>query len=511
MPFRPRLSSTIRTAGAAAAVFVLAGSLAVRAQEIRQGALSDDVLRPATRPDDHAAPGAANYGKAQPKWPGGKKPPSKNAHPLPPLVAYPTSAQARLRGKIDDTAPSPAIAMPAPIFHPVRPRVDDDPFAPTGVNAGLVRIKPYIENDVGYADNPNQAANGSRQLRGSAFWRGEVGLSAESDWANHAFNAELRGGYTSYFTDHNADAPDGAGKFTARIDVSRDTKINIGGMFAVTTQNPSSPNLDNGGGAAVLLGRPIIAAYGGSLGATQDFNRLQLGLRGEIDRTDYQNASFSNGTTQQLSLNDYDDYGLTLSVAYDLKPGIRPFVETTVDSRVYGSQFDSSGYERDSVGLAGRLGSSFELTRLLTGDIAVGYAQRHYQDPRLADLRGPTFDASLVWTVSPLTKVSLRGLTLFNETTVPGASGDLSNRIGLELSHALLRNLTLTAAGSIQTDAYQGTSLHQTTMDWGLKAEYSLTRSIVIKGSFTHERLLSTSGGTDYTANVFLVGLRLQR
>ena len=497
------------------AVFVLAelalaGLVGAQAQEIRQGAVSDDVLRLGSAPD-HAAPGAANYGMPKPKWPGGKKPPPKNAHPLPPLFPYPTSAQARLRGGMIDSAPSPTIAMPAPIFRPNHPRVDDDPFAPTGVNLGLLRVKPYVENDVGYNDNPNQAPKGSRQLRGSGFWRSEGGLAAESDWANHAFNAELRGGYTSYFADHNADAPDGSGKFSARIDVSRDTKINIGGMFAVTTQNPSSPNLDNGGGAAVLVGRPIIATYGGSLGATQDFNRLQLGLRSEIDRTDYQNASFSNGTTQQLSLNDYDDYGLTLSAAYDLKPGIRPFAEATVDSRVYGSQFDSSGYERDSIGLAGRLGSSFELTRLLTGAAAVGYAQRHYQDPRLTDLRGPTFDASLVWTVTPLTKVTLRGVTLLNETTVAGASGDLSNRIGLEVSHALLRNLTLTAAGSIQTDAYQGTNLHQTTMDWGFRAEYSLTRSIVIKGSFTHERMLSTSGGTDYTANVFLVGLRLQR
>ena len=38
-----------------------------------------------------------------------------------------------------------------------------------------------------------------------------------------------------------------------------------------------------------------------------------------------------------------------------------------------------------------------------------------------------------------------------------------------------------------------------------------LARSIVVRGSFTHERLKSSAPGSDYTANVFLLGLRLQR
>ena len=45
----------------------------------------------------------------------------------------------------------------------------------------------------------------------------------------------------------------------------------------------------------------------------------------------------------------------------------------------------------------------------------------------------------------------------------------------------------------------------------GVKAEYSLTRTVVVKASYAFERLKTTVPGADYTANIFLLGLRLQR
>ena len=55
--------------------------------------------------------------------------------------------------------------------------------------------------------------------------------------------------------DSSANAPDGDGKFLARIDVTRDTKINIDGNYTLSTQYQSSPNLYNNG----LLDRAGVA------------------------------------------------------------------------------------------------------------------------------------------------------------------------------------------------------------------------------------------------------------
>ena len=472
---------------------------------------------PADLPQNSAS-GAANYGKPRPYVPGQKKPKKTIAHALPPLAPYPTSAEARRKtrrgaGLDPAAAPSPNTAMPALIDRRPKPRADDAPFAPIGVDLGPLRVKAYEETDIGYNSNPNVASPGSSQLRGSAFLRQEIGAAGASDWSNHSFIGSLRLGYNDYFAQSSANSPDGAGKFTTRIDVARDTKINIDGNFDLSTQLPSSPNLYNGGLPIVLLSRPIIADFGGGLGVTQDFNRLQFTLRGGYERTYWENARFSDGSTQYLSRDSYDAYGLTLRAAYELTPGIKPFIESVIDTRVHDSLYDTSGYERNSDGLSLGGGTTFELSRLLTGTLAAGYAQRHYQDQRLADLRGPVFDISLVWTATPLTKVTLRSATTFQETTVAGVSGVINRTAGIEIAHALMRNLNVIGTASINASSYPGSdpNLNQTLYQAGLTAEYSLTRSVVIKGSFTSQRMISATAGSDYTANIIMVGLRLQQ
>jgi hypothetical protein len=514
--FRPRrenLPFWRRLARVSCCLAGLTGSLQAGAQEMPlRPALADAGLPPPP------ASGAANFGKPKLLVPGGKKPKKAQSHPLPPLAPYPTSTHARRNAGTGAViaypeAPSPTTAMPAPLPQRPKPRLEDDPFGPVGIDAGLLRLKLYEETDLGANSNPNVAPQGSPLLRGSLFLRQEIGASGQSDWSSHDFSGDLRLGYTDFFTAHGADAPDGAGKFTTRIDVARDTKIIIDGNFDLTTQLPTSPNLYNSGAPIVLTSRPIIADYGGGIGMTHDFNRLELTIRGGVERTYWQNAHFSDGSTQYLSLDSYDDYAFSSRASYEWTPGIKPFVQAVLDRRFHDSLYDLSGYERNSVGEAFRAGSTFELTRLLTGSLEAGYANRHYQDPRLANLRGPIFGASLVWTATALTKVTLRGATTLDETTVAGVSGAITHQGGIEISHALLRNLNLTATGNWQNSAYPGANpgLDQTLIQAGLRAEYSLNRTIVLKGSFASQRMISKTPGTDYTANIFLVGLRLQQ
>jgi hypothetical protein len=474
------------------------------------GRAQDADLRAAAPPEPPAASGAANYGKPLP--PAGKKPKKNFAHPLPALVPYPISAEAKRAARTGAAEPpSPSTAMPALLPRKAKPRVEEDAFAPTGVDLGLLRLRLHEETDFGYSDNPNQAAKGAANLRPSTFWRQQLGAEAASDWNVHSLIGDLRLGYTDYFNANSANTPDGAGHIRARIDVTRETKVEIDGNFTLSTQNPSSPNLYNNGLPVVLSSQPLVAAYGGGLGATQAFNRLEFSLRGGAARTWWGDAHFSDGSVQPLSRDSYDDYGLTLRAAYELTPGVKPFVQGVFDRRIHDFPTDSSGYARDSIGDAVTFGSTFELTRLLTGQVSGGYGVRRYADPRLPNLRGPVFDTSLVWTATPLTRVTLRGLTTMNETTVAGSPGAINRLSGLEIEHALLRNLTLTAAASVTFSNYVGSSLQQTLVQAALKAEFRLTRTVAVTGGFARQRMTSTSPGTDYTANVVMVGLRLQK
>ena len=463
---------------------------------------------------------AANYGKPRPFKPKPKSNKKPNAHPLPELAPYPTSAEARRKNKLGlrtDTidpallTPAPTTAMPAPIPAHPKPKPDLDPFAPIGFDAGPLRAHAYAETDFGYNSNPNQASPGTANLRGSSFLREEMGLSGVSDWSNNSFVGNMRLGYDEFFRTPSANAPDGDGKFLARIDVARDTKINIDGNYMLSTQYQTSPNLYNNGASTQLASRPLIATYGGGLGVSQDFNRIELTLRGSFERNYWADAHFANGSTQYLSRDSYDDYGLSLKASYAATPDVQPFVLAAVDDRIHDAEFGSTGYARNNTGVAVTAGSTFLFTHLLTGSASGGYEDRSYQDPRLANLRGPIFDISLIWTPTPLTKVTLRSLTTLYETTVPAASGEISRSTSLEIAHALRRDLTITASGSVEFDTYPGYPLNQTYYTAGLKAEYKLTRAIVLKGAYMWQRMISNQQGSDFTANILTVGLRLQQ
>lgn len=502
---------------------------AIPGSESRPAVGADDA-RPGERGErQRTSPGAANYGPPRPRPrlprpypppPRLKPPPLSPLHPLPRLEPYRTSAQAKeqarraarmrgLRGALDvqTRPPPPTVAALPTIPTKPKPRVATNPYDPVGIGIGSLRLFAFAEPSYGYDTNPNRLGS---DVHGSKFFRVDGGLRLRSEWTRDDLQANLRLGYVDYFSVANADRPDGVGDFLYRYDISRDTVARLEGRFNLTTQRPGTPGLASTSPNAVVTNRPFILSLGTSAGVTHRLNRFEATIRGSFDRTIYQNAYYSDGSSLDLASTSYNAYALTPRIAYELNPHMRPFVEASVDKRVHDAYLDPFGFARDSHGFAVRGGSTFRFTDLISGEASGGYTQRDYDDPRLPLLRGPIIDAALIYTATPLTTVTLRAATTLSETTLVNASGILSTRLTAEASHALLRNLTLTAIGTYQTNDYQGADILERYMSAGVRLEYNITRSIAIKGSYTLERLNSSTQGGDYTANVFLVGLRFQ-
>lgn len=420
--------------------------------------------------------------------------------PVGRLPAAPT------RGTVREATSQPVAVLPAsaaPAAAPRRRRTVDDPYAPLGLRLGNVTLLPSIEQSIGRDTNPNRTGG---VKKGTAFWRTDGEVKIQSDWGRDELTGNLRGGYSRFFDAPEADRPDGEGKLTYRHDFTRRTKGTLETRFAITTERPGSPDAVSG-----AVNRPIVASYGAEAGLSHQFNRLTLGLRGALDRVSYQKAELANGLALDQADRDYNQYGLKLRASYELTPGLIPFIEATVDRRQRDEAIDSSGYARSSDGAGIRAGTTFEITRTLTGEASAGYQLRRYEDARLRDLRGPTADAALIWSVTPLTTVTLSAATTLDETSVVGASGTITRRAGLEVRHDLRRNVTLIGTAAMGRGEYDGAGITEDTRSVGAKIDYKLTRSLVVRASFTHERLKSTVRGSDYTANTYLVGLRLQK
>ena len=400
---------------------------------------------------------------------------------------------------------SPPIAL-GPIDRPIRKRkktVEDDPYAALGLRSGGMLYYPAIEFIIGRDSNPARVQGGSA----ATTYTVAPELRMQSDWARHELKADLRGSYNWYRPEETPalSRPYFSGTVDGRIDVTRSTRVNLQGRALVSTDNPNSPNLQAG-----LAKLPIYTALGATAGITQRFNRVELGVRGDVDRTVYQNSQLTDGTAASNQDRNYNQYGATLHAGYELSPGFTPYVEASADTRVHDLATDFSGFQRDSKGATFKIGSTVELSRLITGEAAIGYTKRKYDDPRLDNLQGVIGNAALTWLPSALTTVKFTATSAVQESTLVGVSGVLQRDLGVQLDHSFRRWLTGTLKGGVGFDDYVGATRFDKRYYVGAGLTYKLSRFAQIKGEVRREWLRSTDNTFDYTANIFLLGLRLQ-
>ena len=469
-------------------------------------------------PDRPAKPnpkGSATAGGRTPAAGAAATAPTFGAVATPPSAPSPYD-QPQIAPSSDEAhaalAAVPPGAPPVPNIGPIRKKPpkrkahveSEDPYAPLGIRVGAFDVFPAVDVLGGYDTNPGQAQNGK------AAWLYTVKpeLRVQSDWSRHSFKANLNGSYTGYSPDQTPtlSRPYFNGITESRIDVTHDTRIETQSRALVSTDNPGSPNLQAG-----LSELPIYTTLGSTLGIAQRFSRLDLSLKGDFDRTAYQESHLTDGTTSSNEDRNYDQYGGRLRAGYELFPGVVPFAEVSADERKHDLNTDSSGYQRDSNGITGKAGSSFKLRGTLTGEFSLGYTTRRYEDPRLSDVAGFVGDGSLVWTPSALTTVKLTGTSTVGESTVPGVSGALYRDVGVQVDHAFRRWLIGTVKLGYGNDDYVGMSRDDNRYSLGVGLTYKVNRSLQIKGEIDQYWLRSNQPGNNYSNTLFQLGIRLQR
>jgi hypothetical protein len=395
-----------------------------------------------------------------------------------------------------------------------RLKIDPDPFGAVGDYAGSFLVKSAVEFSGGYDTNPGRL----NVPQGSPFTMVAPELLVVSDWERHALVADLRGSFTGYGRNltPNADGtplsapldvdrPNFIGHIDGRLDVARDTRLLGQARLLVATDNPGSPNVQAG-----LAKYPLYATYGGTFGLDQNFNRLQVSGGATVDRTDYQWSKLTDGTSTTNDDRNFSQYGGVGRVSYELTPAVKPFVEAQADRRVHDLYLDRSGYARDSTGGYVKGGTSFEFTRILFGEISIGYAARDYADPRLNRLEGLLTTASLTWQATPLTTAKFFSDTQLGETTLPGTSGVLVRTYTFEADHDFRRWLTGIGRFTYGTLDYQGDVRRDKTYSLSGDLIYKMNRNIWIKGTLRRDWLESNVAGASSNATVVMVGVRLQ-
>lgn len=454
-------------------------------------------------PDAGVAPAVGIGGFDSLNRPRRARPLPGTAAPVSPPVARPARGN-RVRVPVSASVAGIADGQP-----PRRPLVaDPEPFAATGLYAGSFLATMAVELSGGYDTNPGRFFS----PRGSAFYRVAPELLVASNWSRHELVADLRGSFTGYGSTFALpgptvlDRPEFTGRVGGRFDVDSESRIVGEWRSRIGTDNPGSPDIETG-----LAEYPLFFANGASLGIERDFNRLRLSASATVDRSVYQHSKLTDGSLSSNVDRNVSQYGGIGRASYELRPGFRPFVEIEGDTRIHDSRADRFGFLRDSSGGYIKVGSTFELTRLIVGEAAVGYLTRSYDDPRLERIGGLLTSGSLVWTPTGLTRVRLTATSSIDETTLPGSSGAISRGYGVQIDHDFRRWLTGTFRFAYGTVDYDGAGRSDRTYSVGGDIVYRLSRTVHVKASVRHDWLESSIAAASSEATTALVGVRLQR
>jgi len=420
----------------------------------------------------------------------------------PPIDPYDTVYETA--ATTPPTAQLPSTLTPGTVPPRPLPIAAGDPYAALGVRAGSFLLFPSLDLTTAYSTNPERVTGSP----GSVYFVGAPELQVRSDWERHSLTADIIGSYTEYAEklSPSLNVPYFNSKIDGRIDVSRDTQIILENRFLLTTDNPGSPNLSAG-----LAFLPINTDIGGTLGVIQTFNRLSVTLKGTFDRAVYDDSVLTNGESTSNADRNFNQTAGILRIAYELDPGLKPFVEVEGDERVHDEEFDRSGLERSSVGVSAKAGAAVDLFGSLTGEMAGGFVDRSYQDPTLPDVSGFIADGSLIWQASALTTAKLTAASQVYETVIAPASGELSRDLTLQVDHAFLRWLIGTLKAGYGTDDYVGSPLRDTRYFVSAGLTYKFTPEVQLRGEVRQDWQLATESTFTYMATSVLLGLHLQR
>jgi len=199
-------------------------------------------------------------------------------------------------------------------------------------------------------------------------------------------------------------------------------------------------------------------------------------------------------------------------VSYALNDQYRPFIDVAVDRRVHGMPVDMLGFRRDSTGTAVEGGVTFALTDKLTGDAAIGYLVRQYQDAMLKPVSGFIADANLMYQINPENTLQFGAKSQVAEIAEPGISGVLKRDVTLEYDHQFepwLIGTLLTGYGAdVFVGSAQGRVDNRYFVDFGML--YKVSRLLQLQAHLRQEMTKSNVKENNLDATVVTVGARVQ-
>ena len=376
-----------------------------------------------------------------------------------------------------------------------RPKPELDPL---GVRAGSFLIFPKVEVGTTYDDNVFATENNKE---GDFLFQVLPTVTVQSDFSRHALRFSAGADLGRYADNTSENYIDYFFTGGGRFDVTGDSFLIGDVSYRKLHEDRGDPD------SPTAASEPIeFARTNAELAYQQRFNRVTGRIGVGAENEDYDDVSSITGTTLDQDDRDKWAYSATGQVGYDLYPGYQPFVRVTYTR----TEYDEGTVKPDSDTYEAVVGTTLDLTNLLTGEIFVGYLSRSYDESQFSNFTGLAYGLQLDYAVTQLTSISgniTRGVEE-GFGAVPSPRDRTTFQVGVD--HELLRNVVLSALAQYQMDDYQNTTQEEDFYLLQAGATYNINRNFYLRGTYSYSTRDSNLPGEDYDRNLFLLRLGAQ-
>lgn len=381
-----------------------------------------------------------------------------------------------------------------------RPRPEYDPL---GITLGSFKLQPELDLGLEYNTNIYAVPNNTT---GDEIFHISPAAVLNSNWNRNQVQLYGRGSFNEYFDHSSENTANYIVGGQGRLDIQNNFGLAGGASIEHDSESRTSPN------SPVTAKSPVeydlVNAFG--VGAYQ-FSRLRLSARVDYTEYSYDNATSVSGASLYQKDRDYRVVSGTFRAEYAARPGTSVFANLVIDHE---DNLDllPTDISRTNSGYELTVGSNFDITHLIKGEVFVGYLDQSFDDSRYKDVSGVSLRGYVKYYWTGLTTVTLSGTRTPVNSVITGSGAYLNSNVSVRLDHELLRNLILSGVVTYENDDYSGISRTDNRNYESLTATYLMNRRVGLNFTYQHSqnRSSGTLSGLSYDDNSITAGVILR-
>ncbi|MBW8639148.1 outer membrane beta-barrel protein [Hoeflea sp. WL0058] len=376
---------------------------------------------------------------------------------------------------------------------------DPDPYAAVGMRIGTFILRPTLTQQLGHESVLDGDAQTARTLS-----RTTLAAELESDWSRHQFKLSAEQVIDITLSGDGPEDPSTSVDAELRLDISSTTTANLFFGYDFRREDQTDANsVEN------AIAQSDVHSFEGRAGLEHSFGVWAGRATFTAMRSTYGDVELDDGEELSQSERDNNSYRLALRAGADNGSVLRPFAEIEGTLIDYDETEDENGYNRSSNGFALRAGAVFDRGEKWNGEIAAGYMQRNYNDPRLEPIGALSISGYANWSPERDTVVRLGLNSSIEDSTTAGVSGSVYYSASADITRKVRENFITRLNGQLGWRRYYGDLPEETVIVAGAGFTWWLNRNVGIDGEVSYEKTYSEDTDND---DIYVgLGMKFQR